>query len=756
MKLSIVMMVKNESKNISNALSSLETLRNEIDSELIIMDTGSSDDTVEIAKKFTKKVYFEKWNNNFADMRNKSISYASGDWIFIMDADEVLSECNEILDFFKSSKNKKYNTGFINIKNFTRKDKYNLHPIARFFKNTKDFRYQGAIHEQPVIKEPVYLFKNELIHYGYFSEDKNLMDWKFERNVEILKNELDKEPENIYYWHQISQSYGAYGKFEESLKMALKAYEIAKKKEIDFTKQMYLYTHLALVYYKNNKFYELRELCVEALSIKDGYLDLYFFLGKSQMELGDYSSALKSYKEYKKILFKKEAPKDIDVTVSVCTEDMGDYVYLDMCVIYNKEQEYEELIDISKLINDENVFERVIKLVINAFLNLNKHEELKNYYSSKVNLFNENSQKRFIEMLEECIIGLEQEEKVLIWESFVHDDSDYSLLNKIRINMYMNCSKYEIPDNIQIDFNSKEFFYADLLMYILKKYADIEKYFKNISEKKIEEYCGYLITNHKEEFLLYLKKYIIQKEDIEKNKNAIIVKCLSKFIIFNYELEKEDYKLIYMKYIDSGIKYLEYVYNYWVIEEKDTSVLKNDEEIFLLNMIHALKEKDKNRINYVQNLRLSLECFPKAKGIIYDIIKDFEEEFSEKTSKSIEMQNLQIQFKENIKIMIEKEDMENAAKMIKEYETFIGEDLEIYSIKSVMYIIEGKLDIAEETLKNGLLIDGENVDILYNLAYLYEIQNNVELAVYYYNQVLDNTEDEELINMVNNALESLK
>ena len=91
MLLSIVMMVKNEERYLDKTLYALNELRKDIDTELIILDTGSTDSTVEIAKKYTDKVYFSKWNDNFADMRNISISYASGDWILILDADEKLT-----------------------------------------------------------------------------------------------------------------------------------------------------------------------------------------------------------------------------------------------------------------------------------------------------------------------------------------------------------------------------------------------------------------------------------------------------------------------------------------------------------------------------------------------------------------------------------------------------------------------------------------------------------------------------------------
>ena len=73
MLLSIGMMVKNEEKNLDKCLSSVMPLVDNLGAELIIVDTGSEDKTVEIAKKYTDKLYFHKWNNDFSAMRNITI-----------------------------------------------------------------------------------------------------------------------------------------------------------------------------------------------------------------------------------------------------------------------------------------------------------------------------------------------------------------------------------------------------------------------------------------------------------------------------------------------------------------------------------------------------------------------------------------------------------------------------------------------------------------------------------------------------------
>lgn len=180
MLLSIVMMVKNEERYLDKTLYALNDLRKDIDTELIILDTGSTDSTVEIAKKYTDKVYFSKWNDNFADMRNISISYASGDWILILDADEELINYDKLKEFFNSDNHTKFNCATIELKNTfdENNNKYSLASILRIFKNVDGFRYDGAIHEQPKYKGPVYNDIASFYHYGYMYSDEEIREKK--------------------------------------------------------------------------------------------------------------------------------------------------------------------------------------------------------------------------------------------------------------------------------------------------------------------------------------------------------------------------------------------------------------------------------------------------------------------------------------------------------------------------------------------------------------------------------------------------
>ena len=85
---SICMIVKNEEKNLERCLRSVKQCKNY---EIIIVDTGSTDNTLKIAKNHNAKIFKYKWNNDFSAARNKAMEYARGDWVLILDADEELA-----------------------------------------------------------------------------------------------------------------------------------------------------------------------------------------------------------------------------------------------------------------------------------------------------------------------------------------------------------------------------------------------------------------------------------------------------------------------------------------------------------------------------------------------------------------------------------------------------------------------------------------------------------------------------------------
>ena len=122
MQLSIGMIVKNEEKYLDRCLAAIKPILDSIDSELIIADTGSTDSTVEIAKKYTDNVFHFEWINDFAAARNSTLDRAKGEWYMFLDADEIFKSCNDIIHFFKSGEYKKYRSARYTIRNYDNSD----------------------------------------------------------------------------------------------------------------------------------------------------------------------------------------------------------------------------------------------------------------------------------------------------------------------------------------------------------------------------------------------------------------------------------------------------------------------------------------------------------------------------------------------------------------------------------------------------------------------------------------------------------
>jgi len=143
--ISLCLITLNEEEFLNNALDNVSKYVDEI----IVVDGGSTDKTVEIAKKFNAKVVFNKWPGDFSLQRNLSIDNATQDWILIIDADEIYEE--KLLEKLQDWTNN--NIG-VDAYAFPRKNYIDGVQTAaypdiqfRFFKNNKQIKYANKVHE---------------------------------------------------------------------------------------------------------------------------------------------------------------------------------------------------------------------------------------------------------------------------------------------------------------------------------------------------------------------------------------------------------------------------------------------------------------------------------------------------------------------------------------------------------------------------------------------------------------------------------
>ncbi|MGU8836372.1 glycosyltransferase family 2 protein (plasmid) [Clostridium perfringens] len=218
LKISLVMIVKDESSTIKNCILSAKKLVDEI----IVVDTGSKDDTKVIASKCGAKIYDFVWNDNFADARNFALSKSTGDWNLILDADEVVTKGSrkDLIDF--ANKNHNY-IGRICITSkfiYDGEVSYSSEYISRLA--PRDALYSGSIHEQLDLGFPRKDTPIEVAHSGYFETDKS------KRNLKLLLSALNSKPNDNYLIYQTAKTLSNAKQYDEADKYFKKAYKYLK------------------------------------------------------------------------------------------------------------------------------------------------------------------------------------------------------------------------------------------------------------------------------------------------------------------------------------------------------------------------------------------------------------------------------------------------------------------------------------------------------------------------------------------------
>ena len=201
--ISCCMIVKNEEAFLEKCL---ESVKNYVD-EIIIVDTGSTDKTVEIANRYTDKVYFHPWEGSFSKARNQALSYATCDWIFQIDGDEELLEgSGEKLQkaVLESGSADAFLVNIIST--YSNGKKKARHNFERLFRNNGAIYYEGIVHNRVKGASCIKASKIEVMHYGYDVDEKKAYE-KFIRTTDLLKKQIRENPQDPMPHHYLSASY---------------------------------------------------------------------------------------------------------------------------------------------------------------------------------------------------------------------------------------------------------------------------------------------------------------------------------------------------------------------------------------------------------------------------------------------------------------------------------------------------------------------------------------------------------------------
>ncbi len=223
-KISLCMIVRNEEENLAGCLLPVKDSFDEI----VVVDTGSQDKTVEIARRLGAKVHHFTWEDDFAQARNASLRYATGDWIFWMDADDRLAR-GEAIKLGRLAKSSPPDSYFLCRVLSTEPNGVKTEFLQlRLFPKLPGVRFKNPVHEQVAYSlDRLGLLPRissvTINHLGYSNPEE--YNRKVERNLKILQSRVEKTPEDISIRYQLATNYNSKGMLEkaiEELKALLK------------------------------------------------------------------------------------------------------------------------------------------------------------------------------------------------------------------------------------------------------------------------------------------------------------------------------------------------------------------------------------------------------------------------------------------------------------------------------------------------------------------------------------------------------
>lgn len=231
MDLSLCMIVKNEESSLPQTLNSVKGI---VD-EMVILDTGSTDRTVEIAKAVGARVEYFEWCNDFAAARNEALKYAQGKWVLVLDADEVLTPAivPEIKRAIKSDALGDSSASRYVAINLIRKEvgasqsPYSL--LSRLFRNHPEIRFSHPYHamvddsvQALLQREPQWQVVSipavAILHYGYQPEAIASLD-KYNRARTAMEGFLSSHPNDPYTCNKLGALYAQTGRLREGIEL---------------------------------------------------------------------------------------------------------------------------------------------------------------------------------------------------------------------------------------------------------------------------------------------------------------------------------------------------------------------------------------------------------------------------------------------------------------------------------------------------------------------------------------------------------
>jgi glycosyltransferase involved in cell wall biosynthesis len=293
--LSLCMIVKDEATNLHGCLPNVMGLVDEI----ILVDTGSSDYTKAVAKGYGAKVFDAPWTGDFAAARNESLKHATGDWILVLDADEMLAQKGQD-ELHRLLQDSTCEAFFLPIINYAGAGEQQVRTsVLRLFRNRPEYRFEGAIHEQilPAIQRrggAIGLAPVTIQHYGYLDTEIERQG-KVKRNLAIALAEVEKKPKDSLALYGLGMEYLRSKEYELALQAFKRSMEHLPSQTVQYASRLML--DIALCLYMTGRSELALEFLGDAQRLYPTYTDLWHLQGHIHLSRGECAEAAEAFRE---------------------------------------------------------------------------------------------------------------------------------------------------------------------------------------------------------------------------------------------------------------------------------------------------------------------------------------------------------------------------------------------------------------------------------------------------------------------------
>ncbi len=644
--LSIGMIVKNEEKVLERCLKSLQPLMNAIPSELIIADTGSTDSTVEIAKRYTDNVFHFEWINDFAAARNSTLKKAKGQWYMFIDADEYLDDdIGEIVHFFNIPElRSKYKTIEIITRSYSNREKteYLDSCLVRFQRidDSEDkVEFIGKVHEGIPIRYPLGYFSTILHHTGYCYSSKEQINKKMNRNLELMRTEYENSSnKDLRLLSHIID--GAFFNENEREKYVSEALTIARENRKHFYSNVVFMQ--AIAFYQETKPEYSISICDEYYTSSDDpdkylatvavmYLKCKILSALSKYEesyeaFKKYESLYNDYKEDKLIITDSSAHPIQGLSYSEyircnCVAAMD----LKMIKRYNEAFSLLDKFDLDNL-EGEN-FRTILGSIRDICQTSKQYGAMTLTFEKIMNLSDANKRLLALYMMESTYYSIVGEDKRMDFAKKVVDSSEQHLLYSELMALLINQDKDNFNTELYGFINKVDDWkegYSEAIYLAVKHGLDIGDVIDRINTSEFRPKLEIIANNH-DDFAGYVLDYGVPDSYTANIKRFLWITSLyEKASYRSFSLDDNSKYNLYIKFTNLLGEYVNNIYNPELLQDESDVEVISPLHRFGYYMLKANNElMEGNSVEYIRKMKKALVNCESMKEIVEFLLEQF-------------------------------------------------------------------------------------------------------------------------------------